>query len=178
MVEPHTLGVDAQSDAARASSLIASHKVEGTAVHLGASTSIGYIRRLLVDKPSGRIAYAIVRLTGMSSQPASERAVSWQALTYNAELGAYDINSTDEQFRLGPIYPETTGDPRFDPAWEEHVHHYFNTEPYWNTEADRATDVPFGKKKTQSTERKLVLGSTAADSTQPSGLCFAREVQR
>lgn len=148
MVEPHTLGVDAQSDAARASNLIASDKVEGTEVHLGGSASIGYIKRLLIDKPSGRIVYAIVRLTGMSSQPANERAVPWQALTYNAELGAYDINGTDEQLRSGPVYPETTSDPTFDPAWEEHVHHYFNTEPYWNTEADRATDVPFGKKKT------------------------------
>jgi hypothetical protein len=147
-VEPHTLGVDAQSDAARASSLIASDKAEGTEVHLDGSASIGYIKRLLIDKPSGRIVYAIVLLTGMFNRPASECAVPWQALAYNIKLRAYDINSTDEQLRSGPIYPETTSDPTFDPAWEEHVHHYFNTEPYWNTEADRATDVPFGKKKT------------------------------
>jgi hypothetical protein len=148
MVQPQTLGVDAQSDAARASSLIASDKVEGTEVHLGGSASIGYIKRLLIDKPSGRIVYAIVRLTSPAGQSANERAVPWSALTYNTELRAYDINSTDEQLRSGPTYPETTSDPTFDPAWEEHVHHYFNTEPYWNTQADRATDVPFGKKKT------------------------------
>jgi hypothetical protein len=148
MVQPQTLGVDAQSDAARASSLIASDKVEGTEVHLGGSASIGYIKRLLIDKPSGRIVYAIVRLASLAGQSANERAVPWSALTYNTELRAYDINSTDEQLRSGPTYPETTSDPTFDPAWEEHVHHYFNTEPYWNTQADRATDVPFGKKKT------------------------------
>ena len=66
MVQPQTLGVDAQSDAARASSLIASDKVEGTEVHLGGSASIGYIKRLLIDKPSGRIVYAIIRLTSVT----------------------------------------------------------------------------------------------------------------
>lgn len=147
MVEPSAIGVDAQSDAARACNLIASDKVEGTEVHLGGAASVGYIKRLLIDKPSGRIVYAILRITNMSGQPANERAVPWRALTYNTELRAYEINSTDEQLRSGPTYPETTSDPTFDPAWEEHVHHYFNTEPYWNSEADRATDVPFGKKK-------------------------------
>jgi hypothetical protein len=147
MVEPSPIGVDAQSDAAKASNLIASDNVEGTEVHLGGADSVGYIKRLLIDKPSGRTVYAIVRLTNMSGQPSNERAVPWRALTYNTELRAYEINSTDEQLRSGPTYPETTSDPTFDPAWEEHVHHYFNTEPYWNSEADRATDVPFGKGK-------------------------------
>ncbi|MGH1573452.1 PRC-barrel domain-containing protein [Methylobacterium sp. P31] len=148
MVEPSGIGVDAQSDTARASNLIASDKVEGTEVHLGGAASVGYIKRLLIDKPSGRIVYAILRITNMSGQPANERAVPWRALTYNTGLRAYEINSTDEKLRSGPTYPETTSDPTFDPAWEEHVHQYFNTEPYWKSETDRATDVPFGKKKT------------------------------
>lgn len=148
MVEPNALGIDAQSETARAGNLIASDRVEGTEVHLSGARSIGYIKRLMIDKPSGRIVYAVIRLTDMPGQPVNERAVPWRALTYNTEFHAYNINSTEEQLRSGPTYPETTRDPTFDPAWEEHVHSYFNTEPYWNSETDRATDVPFGKKRT------------------------------
>jgi hypothetical protein len=148
MMDPKTIGVDARSEAATADNLVASDKVEGTEVRLSGANSIGYIKRLMIDKPSGRIVYAIIRLTSFPDQAASERAIPWKVLTYNTEERAYVINSTDERIRSGPVYPATTSDPTFDPAWEEHVHSYFDTEPYWNTEVDRATDVPFGKKNT------------------------------
>jgi len=148
MVDPNNLGVDAQSEAARSGNLIASDKVEGTEVHLSGSNSIGFIKRLMIDKPSGRIVYAVIRLTSSSNQSANERAVPWRVLIYSTEQRAYMIDSTYEQMKSGPVYPATTSDPTFSPEWEEHVHNYFNTEPYWNSETDRATDVPFGKKKT------------------------------
>ena len=148
MLEPRNIGVDAQSATARASNLISSDRVEGTEVHLGGTNSIGHIQRLMIDKQSGHIVYAVIRLAGLSDQPVQERAVPWKAIAYDTKIQAYTINTSDEQLRSGPSYPENTSDPSFDPAWEEHVHKYFNTEPYWNSQTDRATDVPFGKKKT------------------------------
>jgi hypothetical protein len=148
MMDPQNIGVDAQSEAVRAGNLIASDKVEGTEVKLSGSSPIGIIKRLMIDKPSGRIVYAVIRLTSYSDQSANERAVPWKVLTYSTERRAYMIDSTYEQMQAGPVYPTTTSDPTFSPEWEEHVHNYFNTEPYWNSETDRATDVPFGKKKT------------------------------
>jgi sporulation protein YlmC with PRC-barrel domain len=148
MAEPGNIGVDAQSATARASNLISSDRVEGTQVHLNSASSIGHIQRLMIDKHSGQIVYAVIRIAGMDGQSKQERAVPWKVLTYDTNLQSYRIDTTDEQIRSGPTYPENTSDPTFDPAWEEHVHKYFNTEPYWNSETNRATDVPFGKKVT------------------------------
>lgn len=148
MVEPRNIGVDAQSATARASNLISSDRVEGTQVHLSNASSVGHIQRLMIDKQSGHIVYAVIRMDGPAGQSIQERAVPWKALTYDDNIRSYQINTTDDQLRSGPAYPEDTSDPTFDPAWEEHVHKYFNTEPYWNSETDRATDVPFGKKIT------------------------------
>lgn len=147
MTQLDTVGIDAQSERLRADNLIASDKVEGTKVHIADSGIVGAIQRLIIDKPSGRIVYAVIRLTGTSDLPEKEHAVPWGVLTYNPALRAYEINSTHDKLRSGPTYPESTSDPTFDPAWDEHVHSYFNSEPYWNSETDRATDVPFGKKK-------------------------------
>jgi len=148
MAEFRNIGVDAQSATARASNLISSDRVEGTQVHLNSTSSIGHIQRLMIDKKSGSIVYAVIRMEVIDGQPTQERAVPWKVLTYDVDLQSYKIDTTDEQLRSGPTYPENTSDPTFDPAWEEHVHKYFNTEPYWNSETDRATDVPFGKKIT------------------------------
>ena len=65
MVEPRNIGVDAQSATARASNLISSDRVEGTQVHLSSASSIGRIQRLMIDKQSGRIVYAVIRMEGL-----------------------------------------------------------------------------------------------------------------
>ncbi|MBE7196436.1 MAG: PRC-barrel domain-containing protein [Parafilimonas terrae] len=141
------IGLDANSRAATADTLIASDKVEGTAVRRGDGVEIGTIQRLMIDKPSGRIAYAIMRLIPGADQAKHERAIPWGALSYDVAAKAYVIEGTEDTIRSSPVYPQTTSDPTFDPAWEEHVHRYFNSPPYWNSEADRATDVSVGHKK-------------------------------
>jgi hypothetical protein len=146
-MDANDVGIDAQSSAVAANNLIASDRVEGTEVRQSDGTQIGTIRRLMIDKPSGQVVYAIMDLTGASDQSGSQRALPWKLLRYNTGLSAYEIDLTEEQFRSAPHHDDATGDASFDRAWEEHVHSYFHTEPYWNSETGRATDVPFGKEK-------------------------------
>ena len=144
-MDANDVGIDARSGPAEANNLIASDRVEGTEVRQRDGTQIGRIQRLMIDKPSGQVVYAIMTLTGASDQSGGQRALPWRLLRYNTELSAYEIDLTEEQFRSAPQCDDATGDASFDHAWEEHVHSYFHTEPYWNSETGRATDVPFGK---------------------------------
>jgi hypothetical protein len=147
-MEASDVGIDARSSAMTAKNLIASDRVEGTEVRRSDGITIGSIRRLMIDKPSGRVVYAIMSLTGASDQPDDQRALPWKLLRYNTTLGAYEIELTNEQFwSAPPRLSDATDDASFDRAWEEHVHSYFHTEPYWNSETDRATDSPLGKEK-------------------------------
>ncbi|MDR7035952.1 MULTISPECIES: PRC-barrel domain-containing protein [Methylobacterium] len=135
------LGLDAGSDAVGAANLIGSDRVEGTAVRRSDGSPVGTIARLMIDKPSGRVVYAILDLAGSGHQ----HALPWRLLRYSPDLGAYALDLTEEQLRAAPRREAGPGDGPFDRAWEEHVHSYFNTEPYWESETGRATDVPFGK---------------------------------
>jgi PRC-barrel domain len=45
-------------------SLIASHKVEGTAVYRPTGDKIGRIARVMIDKQTGKVAYAIMSFGG------------------------------------------------------------------------------------------------------------------
>ncbi|MGU3538811.1 PRC-barrel domain-containing protein [Methylobacterium sp. A54F] len=135
-MDTSTVGVGAQSSAATASNLIGSDRVEGTAVRRADGSPVGSISRLMIDKPSGHVVYAI--LTPSGAEAGGERALPWRLLRYNTDLGAYELDLTDEQLRGSP----QQGDASFDRAWEEHVHSYFHAEPYWNEAAGRATDSP------------------------------------
>jgi len=110
-----------------AHNLIASDRVEGTTVCRPGGKKIGVIRRLMIDKVSGKVAYAVLTFGGfLHFGP-----VPWAALSYNAVLQAYEVDITDEQLHDAPLY---VGDLEFD--WgdrsrEVSIHKVYRTAHYW-----------------------------------------------
>ena len=127
-----------------ASNLIASDRVEGTSVKRSDGETIGTIDRLVIDKASGRVAYAIMTFGGILGTGEHEYTLPWTVLRFDTALEAYRLDLTDEQLHGAPkrdpgARDAAASDPSFDKAWEEHVHHYFQTSPYWNEDVPRAT---------------------------------------
>jgi hypothetical protein len=56
--------------------------------------------------------------------------IPWQRLTYNARLGGYEVNLTDEQLKSAPHY--ATGEEwKWDPARGRDIYDYYGVAPYW-----------------------------------------------
>ena len=112
-------------------SFIASDKVEGTPVRRTDGTKVGTIERLMIEKTSGRVVYAVMSFGGFLGLGEDYYTLPWGLLNYNTGLDAYELNLTDEQLSGAPQRTETGGDRLFDRDWEEHVHRYYNATPYW-----------------------------------------------
>ncbi|MEH3145331.1 MAG: PRC-barrel domain-containing protein [Methylobacterium frigidaeris] len=112
--------------------LIASDRVEGTAVRNPNGDSIGRIERLMIEKASGKVAYAVMSFGGFLGMGESYYTVPWSALSFKPELDAYEVAITEEQLRTAPATSSEGRDPSYDRAWEEHVHRYYNATPYWS----------------------------------------------
>ena len=71
--------------------LIESDRVEGTSVYSTNGDSIGSVKRLMIDKVSGRVAYAVVSFGGFLGLGSDEFTVPWSKLTYDtlARIGWY-----------------------------------------------------------------------------------------
>jgi PRC-barrel domain len=67
--------------------LIESDRVEGTAVYDPTGNNIGSIKRLMIEKISGRVAYAVMSFGGFLGMGTEEHAVPWNKLTYDTNLG-------------------------------------------------------------------------------------------
>ena len=80
-------------------SLIASDQVEGTAVYDARGKRIGKVERLVIDKPSGRVAYAILTFGGFLGIGADRYPIPWPMLDYDGKLGGYRVDITEEQSR-------------------------------------------------------------------------------
>jgi hypothetical protein len=92
--------------------LIASDRVEGTAVRRSNGDKIGNIQRLMIDKVSGNVAYAVLSFGGFLGMGEKHLPVPWTSLKYDPLLGAYAVDlSDDELARSRPGLHE-----RLDPA--------------------------------------------------------------
>ena len=83
--------------------LIASDKVEGTAVYGDDATKIGSIERVMIEKASGKVAYAVLSFGGFLGIGDDHYPLPWESLTYNAELGGYQVpRISSDQLRQAP----------------------------------------------------------------------------
>lgn len=111
--------------------LIASDKVEGTSVYRSDGEQVGRIENVMIDKRSGKVAYAVLTFGGFFGIGADHYPLPWSLLTYNPRLGGYEVNATDEQLEGAPHY--ASGD---DWDWGDFergrsVYNYYGLVPYW-----------------------------------------------
>ena len=72
------------SDERETSQLIGNDKVEGTAVYGVGDQKIGSIERVMIDKVSGRVSYAILGFGGFLGIGHDHYPLPWQSLKYRS----------------------------------------------------------------------------------------------
>lgn len=113
-------------------SLIAGHQVAGTAVYDTAGEKLGAIEDVMIDKKSGRIAYAILSFGGFLGIGGKHHPLPWTNLRYDTTLGGYVVNLDRSALEGAPAYADDEPAAWEDPAWGQRVHDYYKAEPYWN----------------------------------------------
>lgn len=82
--------------------LIGSDKVEGTAVFGPDGERMGSIARVMIEKRTGRVSYAVLSFGGFLGIGDDHYPVPWPALKYNTALGGYQIAVTVNQLEGAP----------------------------------------------------------------------------
>jgi hypothetical protein len=85
-------------------SLIGSDKVQGTAVFGADGEKIGAIERVMIEKVSGRVSYAVLSFGGFLGIGDDYYPIPWPSLKYNVELGGYQAMIPIEKMRTAPKY--------------------------------------------------------------------------
>jgi sporulation protein YlmC with PRC-barrel domain len=119
------------TEARETQNLIASDKVEGTPVRRSDGEKIGTIERVMIEKRSGQVAYAVMSFGGFMGLGEEYYTLPWSVLKYNTGLDAYELNLNEQQLRGAPRRNAEGLDASYDREWEEHVHRYYNATPYW-----------------------------------------------
>jgi hypothetical protein len=105
--------------------LIGSDKVEGTAVYGADGNKIGSIERVMIDKLSGKVSYAVLSFGGFLGVGDDYYPLPWQSLKYDTNLGGYVTGITEAQLQNAPKYNNDNSWNWSDPARTRAVNEYY-----------------------------------------------------
>ena len=115
-----------ETEAQETADLIGSDKVEGTTVYDANGEHIGSIERVMIDKRSGQVAYAVLSFGGFLGIGSDHYPIPWESLKYDTSLGGYRLNITEQQLKGAPKYQGNSWD------WEDYERRR-NVRDYYNT---------------------------------------------
>jgi sporulation protein YlmC with PRC-barrel domain len=107
--------------------LIASNKVEGTAVYDRQGNKLGSVYNFMVNKRSGQVAYAVMSFGGFLGIGESYHPLPWNQLTYDTNRGGYVVNLTRAQLEGAPTYAASDTSAWDDPAYTRRIDDYYRT---------------------------------------------------
>ena len=88
--------------------LIGSDKVEGTSVYGANDTQIGSIERVMIDKRSGKVSYAVPSFGGFLGIGDDHYPIPWNSLKYDTNLGGYRSGITESSCKVRQSTATTT----------------------------------------------------------------------
>ncbi len=105
-------------------SLIAASKVNGTNVYNSGGDSLGSIYDVMIDKRSGKVAYAVMSFGGFLGMGENYHPLPWDVLHYDEQLGGYVVNVATERLQAGPAY-DASETPEWSSGYGHEIDDYY-----------------------------------------------------
>jgi hypothetical protein len=105
--------------------LIASDKVEGTAVFDRNGKHLGRVHHLMIDKYSGQVAYAIATFGGLFGIGENWIPLPWKALNYETRVAGYVVDIDRARLEKAPNYTSTETPDWSDRSYTRHIDEYW-----------------------------------------------------
>ena len=111
-------------------SLIGSDKVEGTAVYGADDRKIGSVQRVMINKVSGKVAYAVVSFGGFLGMGEDYYPMPWQSLKYDTRVDGYRAAVTEDRLKGAPKFSQSQSWDWSNRENDRRVYDYYKT-PLW-----------------------------------------------
>jgi hypothetical protein len=112
-------------------SLTSADKVEGTAVYNRQGEKLGSVDGIMIDKVSGKVAYAVMSFGGFMGIGDRYHPLPWSVLTYDTQNGGYTVNVDRSTLERAPTYAGGETPDWGNRNWGEQVHEHYRARPYW-----------------------------------------------
>lgn len=113
------------------SSLIDASKVQGTNVFNPHGEKLGSIDDVMLEKYSGKAAYAIMSFGGFLGLGGDYYPIPWSKLKYDTNLGGYVVDIEPRVLEGAPAFGAGASPQWGNKTYEEGLHRHYGAAPYW-----------------------------------------------
>lgn len=111
--------------------VMAASTLAGDKVVNAEGEELGKITDIMLDVPSGKIAYAVLAFGGVLGIGDKLFAVPWQALTLDSENKDFILDVDKNRLESAPGFDKDHWPSMAQDEWAVQVHSYYGIEPYW-----------------------------------------------
>ncbi|MFP6559369.1 PRC-barrel domain-containing protein [Paraburkholderia sp. B3] len=111
--------------------VMAADTLTGNKLFTSDHEEIGKISAIMLDVPSGQIAYAVLASGGFLGMGGKLYAIPWSALILDTDEKCFRLDVTAEHVKNAPAFDKDHWPAMADEQWGSLLHRYYNRKPYW-----------------------------------------------
>jgi len=111
--------------------VMAASTLEGNNVFNRADEELGEIKEIMLDVPSGRVAYAVMSAGGFLGIGDKLFAIPFGALTLDTEGKRFILDVSKDRIKSAPGFDKDHWPSMADQAYGGTLHTYYGVRPYW-----------------------------------------------
>ena len=111
--------------------VLAASNLDGENVVNPAGDKLGDISEIMLDMPTGRIAYAVLSVGGFLGIGDKLLAIPWRALRLDPEHKRFVLNATAQQLKEAQGFDKEQWPSMADERWATELHNYYGADFYW-----------------------------------------------
>jgi hypothetical protein len=105
--------------------VLSAAKLTGSRIRNAAHEPLGTLEEIMIDVPSGRVAFAIFAFGGVLGIGSKLFAVPWEGLTYDEPSREFILDVDRSLFETAPGIDPSHWPDMSDPAWEADLYRFY-----------------------------------------------------
>ncbi len=111
--------------------VLAASTLAGDKVRNSTGEDLGKVDEIMIDIPSGRIAYAVLSFGGILRMGNKLFAIPWSALRVDEDDKCFVLDLDKRTLENAPGFDKDNWPDMTDTTWGSDVYRYYGATPYW-----------------------------------------------
>lgn len=113
-------------------SVLGANTLKGDTVRNSAGEDLGKINDIMIDIPSGKVAYAVLSFGGFLGMGDRLFAIPWSVLKVDEDEKCFILDVDKSVLENAPGFDKDNWPDMSDTTWGNKVFNYYHAEPYWD----------------------------------------------
>jgi sporulation protein YlmC with PRC-barrel domain len=111
--------------------VLSADTLAGDPVRNQAGENLGKVDEIMIDIPSGKVAYAVISFGGILGMGNRLFAVPWSALRVDEDEKCFILNASKSTLENAPGFDPDNWPDMADTTWRDEVFSHYGASPYW-----------------------------------------------